>query len=189
MTTPTRVEVVAPTGFVEAAEGAVCTVSNGTCNVDLTGPGQYDVAVEGGTGLVDVAVSFAYRPAGLYDTDSPPPLPGTFEITAADAGGSFPVTVFDPWPVVRNPPPIDADVLYFANAAGGDVDRYDVDVSEYAPGSHVAVRLSNLTDDADLVLVPLGRHRSALLRHRHALLGDRSALLGDRSALLGRFGR
>jgi hypothetical protein len=147
----TPVSVQAPTGFVLAEGSPSCVASAGSCVVTSLGSGQFEVTVANATGQVDVTLTLAYRPAGLYGTTNQPPASGNFSVTVSGVTGTFPVTVVDPW-AGQNPPPIDPDVLYFGNAGAGEIDRYDADVSEYAPGSHVAVRLSNLTDDADLVL-------------------------------------
>ena len=145
----TDVVVTAPTtGFVLAQGSPTCTTTAGTCNVTQTGT-TFRVQPSG-SGFQTVNLRVAYRPSGLVGAGAL--TSGSFSVKAGSAGvQSFTVGVTDPWSA-STPPSLDPDVLYFGTADRGEIDTYDVDVSDYAPGSHVAVRLSNLTDDADLVL-------------------------------------
>ena len=124
----------------------------GACTVTQTGTGPvtFRVTTSGSTSFQTVGLQLAYRPKGLVGAGAP--TSGSFSVKAGTAAATpFPITVTDPW-AGQSPPPVKPDVLYFEAAASGEIDAYDVDVTGKAPGSHVAVRLSNLTDDADLVL-------------------------------------
>jgi hypothetical protein len=150
----TPVSVAAPDGFVLVGDPA-CDVDVGTCTVTPTDDGDertdtFEVRTQS-TGIQQVALGLTYRPKGLLG-ELGAPTAGTFMVTVGSVTSPFPIGLTDPWAGQLESPPIDPDVLYFAEAVGGDLDTYDVDVTPYAPGSHVAVRISNLTDDADLVL-------------------------------------
>ena len=145
-----QLQVSVPAGFVLAKGSPSCVVSSGTCTATADATGKIVVTTAGSSGLNTVDLHVSYRPQGLMD-ETTPSTAGSFTLTAGANTKTFRVTVNNPWFGV-SPPPIAPDVLYFETASTGDIDRYDVDVSKYAPGSHVAVRLSNLTSDADLVL-------------------------------------
>ncbi len=148
----TDVVATVPSGFVLATGSPTCTTTAGTCTVAQTGTGPvtFRVTTSGSTSFQTVGLQLTYRPKGLVGAGAP--TSGSFSVKAGTAAAKpFPITVTDPW-AGQSPPPVKPDVLYFANAASGAIDSYDVDVTGKAPGSHVAVRLSNLTNDADLVL-------------------------------------
>ena len=152
----TQVSVTTPSGFVRVGD-PVCVVDVGTCTVTPTddavdGTDTFEVTTES-TGIQRTTIELTYRPKGLVgDPVYGAPTGGSFAVTVGSVSGEFAVGVTDPWGGQLDSPPVDPDVLYFAEATGGELDTYDVDVTPYAPGSHVAVRISNLTDDADLVL-------------------------------------
>ena len=149
----TDVVATVPAGFLLAKGSPSCTTTSGSCTVTSTGTGPqtFKVQTSGSTTFQRVELKLTYRPRGIVGVAGTPAA-GTFSIKAGTtAPASFPVAVTDPWSG-QSLPPVDPDVLYFSNAGAGEIDNYDVDVSRYGPGSHVAVRLSNLTNDADLVL-------------------------------------
>ena len=149
--TPTDVEVTAPDGFDLAAGSPSCVATLGTCVVKVNADGSLTVEpASTTTNQQTITLTMVYRPQGLIGEGAP--SGGSFDVSISSVTKTFGVTVNDPWRDRFDSPPVDPDVLYFANAAEDDIDRYDADVSSYSPGSHVAVRLSNLTDDADLVL-------------------------------------